>query len=52
MGEKMDLILQINNIVENKKANLMSLIFLFHFLCAEHVSDINISIIRSLGLVC
>ena len=26
----------------------MSLAILFHFLCAQHVSDINISIIRSL----
>jgi len=25
----------------------MSLAVLFHFLCAQHVSDINISIIRS-----
>ena len=28
----------------------MSLAILFHFLCAQHVSDINISIIRSLQL--
>ena len=28
----------------------MSLAILFHFLCAQHVSDINISIIRSLRL--
>ena len=28
----------------------MSLAILFYFLCAEHVSDINISIIRSLRL--
>ena len=27
------------------------LAFLFHFLCAQHVSDINISIIRSLRLL-
>ena len=26
----------------------MSIAILFHFLCAQHVSDINISIIRSL----
>jgi len=26
----------------------MSLVILFHFLCAQHVSDINMSIIRSL----
>jgi len=32
--------------------NLMSLAILFHFLCAQHVSDINISIIRSLQLFC
>ena len=30
----------------------MSLAILFHFLCAQHVSDINISIIRSLQLFC
>ena len=28
------------------------LAILFHFLCAQHVSDINISIIRSLQLFC
>jgi len=33
---------------------MMSLVNLFHFLCAQHVSDINtsISIIRSLRLCC
>ena len=36
--------------VEEWKTNLMSLVILFHFLCAQHVSDINISIIRSLRL--
>jgi len=30
----------------------MSLAILFHCLCAQHVSDINISIIRSLRLFC
>ena len=30
----------------------MSLAILFHFLCAQHVSDINISITRSLRLFC
>ena len=30
----------------------MSLAILFHFLCAQHVSDINIPIIRSLRLFC
>jgi len=30
----------------------MSLVILFHFLRAQHVSDINISIIRSLRLCC
>ena len=30
----------------------MSLAVLFHFLCAQHVSDINISIIGSLRLCC
>ena len=38
-------------IVEEQKTNLMSLAILFH-LCAQHVSDINISIIRSLRLFC
>ena len=32
-------------IVEEWKTNLMSLAILFHFLCAQHVSNINISII-------
>ena len=30
----------------------MSLAILFHFVCAQHVSDINISIIRILRLFC
>ena len=30
----------------------MSLSILFHFLCAQHVSGINISIINSLRLFC
>ena len=30
----------------------MSLLILFHFLCAQHVSDINTSIISSLRLFC
>ena len=30
----------------------MSLAILFHFFCTQHVSDINISIIRSLRLFC
>jgi hypothetical protein len=30
----------------------MSLAILFHFLCAQHVSDINVSIIWSLRLCC
>jgi len=30
----------------------MSLAILFHFLCAQHISDINISIIRNLRLCC
>ena len=37
-------------IVEEWKTNLMSLAVLFHFLCVQHVSDINISIIRNLRL--
>ena len=39
-------------LVKEWKTNLMSLAILFHFLCAQHVSDINISIIRSLRLCC
>ena len=31
---------------EESKTNLMSLAILFHFLCTQHVSDINISVIR------
>ena len=38
--------------VEEWKTNLMSLVILFHSLCDQHVSDINISIIRSLRLCC
>ena len=34
------------------KANLMSLAILFYFLCAQRVSDINISITRNLRLFC
>jgi len=30
----------------------MSLAILFHFLCAQHISDINVSVIRSLRLFC
>jgi len=30
----------------------MSIAILFHLLCTQHVSDINISIIRSLWLCC
>ena len=37
-------------IVEEQKTNLMSLAILFHCLCAQHISSINISIIRSLRL--
>ena len=37
-------------VVEEWKTNLMPPAILFHFLCAQHVSDINISIIRSLRL--
>ena len=37
-------------IVEEWKTNLMSLAILFHVLWAQHVSDINISIFRSLRL--
>ena len=39
-------------IVDEWKTNLMSLAILFHLLCAQHVSDINISIFRSLRLCC
>ena len=39
---------QISN--DEWKTNFMSLAILFHLLCAQHVSDINISIFRSLRL--
>ena len=39
-------------IFEEQKTNFLSLVILFHFLCAQHVSDINISIIRTLRLFC
>jgi len=39
-------------VVEEQKTNLLSLAILFHFLCDQHVSEINISIIRSLRLFC
>ena len=38
-------------IVDEWKTNLMPLAILFHLLCAQHVSDINISIFRSLVCV-
>ena len=38
-------------IVEEWKTNLMSLAILFHFLCTQHVSDINMSIIRACDCV-
>ena len=38
------------SMVDERKTNLMSLAILFHLLCAQHVSDINISIFRSLRL--
>ena len=37
-------------IVDEWKTNLMSLAVLFHLLCAQHVSDINMSTFRSLWL--
>ena len=37
-------------LVDEWKTNLMLLAILFHLLCAQHVSDINISIFRSLRL--
>ena len=39
-------------IFEELKTSLMSIAILFHFLCAQHVSDVNISIVRSLRLCC
>jgi hypothetical protein len=41
-----------NTIVENKRPTWCHLQFLFHFVCSQHVSDINISIIRILRLFC
>ena len=40
------------NVAEEQKTNLMSLAILFYFLCTQHFSNINISIIRSLRLFC
>ena len=37
-------------IVDEWKNNLLTLAILFHLLCAQHVSDVNISIIRNLRL--
>ena len=37
-------------IFDEWKTNMMSLAILFHLLCAQHVSDVNISIFRSLRL--
>ena len=39
-------------LVENKRSTWSHLLFLFHFLYAQQISDINISIIRSLWLSC
>jgi len=39
-------------IFEDKRSIWCHLPFWFHFLCAQHVSDINISIIRNLRLFC
>jgi len=39
------------SIFEEQKTNFMSLAILFH-LCAQHVSDFNVSIISSLRLFC
>jgi len=41
---------KIYEIVENKRTTWCYLLFLFQFLCAQHVADINISIIRNLRL--
>ena len=38
--------------LDNRRTTWCHLLFLFHFLCAQHVSDFNISIIRSLWLFC
>ena len=37
-------------LVDELETNFMSLAILFHLLCAQHISDINISIFRSLRL--
>ena len=39
-------------ILDEWKTHLMSLAILFHLLCAQHVSNINISIFRSLRPCC
>jgi len=40
----------ISVVAEEYETNLMSLAILFHFFYAQHVSDINTSIIRSLRI--
>ena len=40
----------VSDIIDEWKTNLMSLATLFHLLCAQHVSDISVSIFRSLRL--
>jgi len=39
-------------LLRNKRPTWRHLLFLFHFLCNQQVSDINISITRSLRLCC
>jgi len=38
--------------IEKRETNLMSLAFLFQLLNAQHVSDVNTSILRSFRLIC
>jgi len=38
-------------VIVEYKTNLISLAILFNFLCTQHVSDVDISIIRSLRLL-
>jgi len=38
--------------IEEYETNLMSLAILFYFLCTQHVSDVNTSILRSLQPFC
>ena len=49
-SKKNNVLIPTKKIIDEWKTKLMSLATVFHLLCAQHVSDINISIFRSLRL--